>query len=76
MSASIKVGDLVKLNPKFYSITITANPLKDIVGIVVLIEKDFYGKGHGPTQDRCHVLFGDQMSYEASSALIKFKSDE
>ena len=38
----IKVGSLVRLNPKFYSITYNANPLKDYIGLVIEVEKDFY----------------------------------
>ena len=72
----IKVGSLVKLNPKFYSITYSANPLKDYIGLVIEVEKDFYKNTISLTniytsQNRYKILFGDIIGYEPENALIE-----
>jgi hypothetical protein len=72
----IKVGSLVKLNPKFYSITFSANPLKDYIGLVIEVEKDFYKNTISLTniytsQNRYKILFGDTIGYEPESAIIE-----
>jgi hypothetical protein len=72
----IKVGSLVKLNPKFYSITYGANPLKDYIGLVIEVEKDFYKNTISLTniytsQNRYKILFGDTIGYEPESAIIE-----
>jgi len=72
----IKVGSLVKLNPKFYSITYSANPLKDYIGLVIEVEKDFYKNPISLTniytsQNRYKILFGDTIGYEPESAIIE-----
>jgi len=72
----IKVGSLVKLNPKFYSITYSANPLKDYIGLVIEVEKDFYKNTISLTniytsQNRYKILFGYTIGYEPESAIIE-----
>ena len=72
----IKVGDLVKLDKKFYSITINLKKEKDLVGIVVKIDEGFYNVplvGNKKRMNRCHVLFGEKISLEPESALIKIE---
>lgn len=66
----IRIGNLVKISDKFYSLTINIKPEKDIVGIVVDIEKDFYKHPTGCCIDRCKILFNDQISYEPANALV------
>jgi hypothetical protein len=66
----IHIGNLVKISDKFYSFTINFKPEKDIVGIVVDIEKDFYKHSNGCYIDRCKILFNDQISYEPANALV------
>jgi len=72
----IKVGSLVKLNPKFYSITYSVNPLKDYIGLVIEVEKDFYKNTINLnniqiSQNRYKILFGDIIGYEPENALIE-----
>lgn len=72
----IKVGSLVKLNPKFYSISYNANPFRDYIGLVIEVEKDFYKNtisltNTKPTQNRYKILFGDTIGYEPESAIIE-----
>lgn len=72
----IKVGSLVKLNPEFYSITYGVNPLKDYIGLVIEVEKDFYKNTINLnnihiSQNRYKILFGDIIGYEPENALIE-----
>lgn len=75
----IKPGSLVRLDPKFFSITFAVNPLKDYVGIVIQSEKHFYPaatNSHGP-QDRHNVLWGNETySYEPTRALVEVTPDD
>jgi hypothetical protein len=73
----IKVGSLVKLNPNFYSLTINANPFKDMIGIVIAIEENFYILTYGDRKvNRCKVLFDEIISYEPDAALQLITSEE
>lgn len=77
----IKVGSLVKLDPKFYSITYNVNPLKDYIGLVIEIEKDFYKNTISlanikTTQNRYKILFGDIIGYEPENAIIEFINED
>ena len=77
----IKVGSLVKLNPKFYSITYGANPLKDYIGLVIEVEKDFYKNTINLnniqiSQNRYKILFGDIIGYEPESAIIEIIDED
>lgn len=77
----IKVGSLVRLDPKFYSITYNVNPLKDYIGLVIEVEKDFYKNtisltNTKPTQNRYKILFGDTIGYEPESAIIEIIDED
>ena len=77
----IKVGSLVKLDPKFYSISYNANPLKDCIGLVIEVEKDFYKNTISLTnintaQNRYKILFGDTIGYEPESAIIEIIDED
>lgn len=72
----IKVGSLVKLNPKFY-----IEPLKDCIGLVIEVEKDFYKNTISLTnintaQNRYKILFGDTIGYEPESAIIEIIDED
>ena len=72
----IKVGSLVRLDPKFYSISYNVNPLKDYIGLVIEVEKDFYKNTISLTNiktahNRYKILFGDIICYEPESAIIE-----
>ncbi len=73
----IRIGSLVKLSDRFYSITINTSRLKDVIGIVVGIEPGFYFKSYdrGGRVDRCKVLFGEEISYEPATALTLVEYD-
>ena len=77
----IKVGSLVKLNPKFYSITYGVNPLKDYIGLVIEVEKDFYKNTINLnniqiSQNRYKILFGDIIGYEPENAIIEIIDED
>ena len=75
----IKPGSLVRLNPKFYSITYKVRSERELIGLVVKSEVDFYPGvlvSHN-SQDRHYVLWGNETySYEPTGALIEVVSDD
>jgi len=75
----IKPGSLVRLNPKYYSITYAVRSEREFVGLVIKTESDFYPGiivSHN-AQDRHYVLWGNETySYEPDAALLEVTSDD
>lgn len=75
----IKPGSLVRLDPKFYSITYSALPHGGLIGMVIETELNFYKPSLVPNKgiSRHHVLWGNETySYEPTNALVEVVSDE
>lgn len=70
----IKPGSLVRLNPKYYSITYKVRSERELVGLVIKSEHDFYPGvliSHN-SQNRHYVLWGNETySYEPDGALVE-----
>jgi hypothetical protein len=75
----IKPGSLVRLDPKFYSITYAAISHSSFIGMVIETETDFYKPSLVPNkgQSRHYVLWGNETySYEPTNALVEVLPDE
>jgi hypothetical protein len=75
----IKPGSLVRLEPKYYSITHSIKPFADLIGIVIKTEPDFYRPSLVPNKgvDRHYILWGNEIySYEPTNALIEVLLDD
>ena len=75
----IKPGSLVRLDPKFYSITYAAISHSSFIGMVIETEPDFYRPSLVPNKgiDRHYILWGNETySYEPANALIEVLLDD
>ena len=74
----IKPGTLVRLDPKFYTLTHSVLPHGYLVGMVVETELDFYRPSLVPNKGiaRHYVLWGNETySYEPDNALVEVVAD-
>jgi hypothetical protein len=74
----IKPGSLVRLNPKFYSITYAGLQHASYVGMVIEVETDFYKPSIVPNkgQSRHYILWGNETyTYEPTNALVEVLPD-